>query len=277
MSIARPAGIPALWPPVLPERLVEFTPRTGRAIALPEQRRESLLAVAGKIDDPAAGRGIARGPFQFGKSRHHRRTQRAREMMAPLAPVEAGLAGGAARMGEGLGRYLQALGQEALAFGGEFDFLLVLPQQPLLFHAVEHLHAEIAGEMIVADPRAAQRRILRSGPHPHMAGTRGNALKSLEHAGDIGVGEAVIAVAALFFLLDQAAGLQLRQMRTRGLRGNASLMRQFARGQRAAGHQRRQHVGAGGIADQGGDHRDIRACFHSSMIDEASVSGKRLW
>ena len=76
---------------------------------------------------------------------------------------------------------------------------LLLPHQFLLLHAVEHLHAEIAGEMIVADPRAAQRRILRPGAHAHVAGARGEALEALEHAGDIGVGEAIIAVAALLF------------------------------------------------------------------------------
>ena len=131
--------------------------------------------------------------------------------------------------------------------------------------------------MIVADPRAAQRRILWPGAHAHVASARGKALEALEHAGDIGIGEAVIAVAALLFLLDQAAGLQLRQMRACGLRRDAGLVREFARGQRAAGHQRRQHVGAGGIADQRGDHGDIGTCFHSSIITEALTSIKRLF
>src|SRR5216684_3081928 len=66
-------------------------------------------------------------------------------------------------------------------------------------------------------------------------------------------------------------------MRTRGLRGDAGLVRQLAGGQRAAGHQRRQHVGARGIADQCCDHGDVGACFHSSMIAEALTSIKRLF
>src|ERR1700722_5819867 len=134
-------------------------------------------------------------------------------MMAPLAPVEAGLALGTAWMGEALRRYLQGLGQETLALRGQLDVVLALSQHPLLLHAVEHLHAKIAGEMVVADPRAAQRRILRPGADAQGAGARGKPLKALQHARDIRVGEAVIAVAALLFLLDQAAGLQLRQMR----------------------------------------------------------------
>jgi hypothetical protein len=83
-------------------------------------------------------------------------------------------------------------------------------------------------------------------------------------------------VTALFLRLDQAAGLELCQMRTRGLRRDARLVRQLARGQRAAAHQCGQHVGAGGIADERGDHGDVRACFHSSMIAEAFTSIKRV-
>ena len=70
---------------------------------------------------------------------------------------------------------------------------------------------EIAGEMIVADPCVAQRRVLRSGPHPHVTGAGGKALEALEHGGDIGVAEAIIAVAALLLLFDQPAGLELGQ------------------------------------------------------------------
>ena len=76
--------------------------------------------------------------------------------------------------------------------------------------------------------------------------------------------------------VDQAAGFEFRQMRTRGLRRDAGLVRQLARGQRAAGHQRRQHVGARGIADERGDHGNVGACFHSSMIAEALTTGKRV-
>src|SRR6266852_1063463 len=244
---------------------------------IPEQRREPLLAVAGEIDDAAAGGSVARRPFQFGEPRHHRSTERAGEMMAPLAPIKTGLADRPARMAKAFSGYLQGFGQETLALGGQLDVLFPLPDQPLIFHAVEHLHAEIAGEMIVANPRAAQRRILWSRAHAHVTGTRRETCEAFEHAGDIGAGEAIIAVAALFLRFNQAAGFQLRQMRTRGLRRDAGLVCQLARGQGAAGHQRRQHVGTGGIADQCGDHGDIGACFHSSMITEASASIKRLY
>ncbi len=112
-------------------------------------------------------------------------------------------------MGKHPGVDLQRIGHEPLALGGQFDRLLALAHQLLLLHAVEHLHAEIAGEVIVANPRAAQRRILWPGANAHMTGARGKARKPLQNAGDVGAGKAIIAVAALFLGLDQAAGFQL--------------------------------------------------------------------
>jgi hypothetical protein len=52
-----------------------------------EQFHEALLAISAEVHDPAAGRAVARGPFQFGEARHHGRAQRAGEVMAPFTPV----------------------------------------------------------------------------------------------------------------------------------------------------------------------------------------------
>jgi hypothetical protein len=243
---------------------------------LTEQGREPFLAVAGEIDNATAWGGIARRPFQFGEAGQDRGAERARKMMTSLAPVEAGPAQRAARMAERIGRDLQAIGKETFALGGQFDVLLALTHEALLLHAVEHLHPEIAGEMIVADPGAAQRRVLWSGSHPHVAGAGREALEAFEYGGDIGVAEAIIAVAALLFLFDQPSGLELGKVRTRGLRRDARLVGELAGGQRATGHQRRQHVGARGVANQGCDHRDVGARFHTSTIDEALASIKRV-
>src|SRR4051794_29644371 len=103
--------------------------------------------MAAEVDDTAARGRIARCPFQFREARHDRRTQGAREMMAPLAPVQASLANGPAGMAERVGEYLQVLLEETRAFGGQFDILLFLPQQLLLLHAVQHLHPEVAGKV----------------------------------------------------------------------------------------------------------------------------------
>src|SRR5579859_2039647 len=109
--------------------------------AVPEQRRKAPLTVAAEMDDPAAWGGIARGPFQFGEPRHQGCAEGAGEMMAPLAPVEAGLAYRAAGMSEHRGIDLQRLGQEPATLAGQFDVVLALVDHFLPFHAVEHLHA----------------------------------------------------------------------------------------------------------------------------------------
>jgi len=249
---------------------------TGRAaekklLAIPKQRRKTLLTVTAELHDPAAGNWVSGCPFQFGEARHQGGAERAGEMMAPLAPVEAGLAYRAARMGEHVGIDLKRPGHEALALCGQFDVVLVLAHELLPLHAVEHLHAEIACQMVVANPRAAQRRVLRSSADAHVTGAGGEPRKALEHPGDVGIGEAIVAVTALLFLLDQPATLELSEMGTCGLRRDAGLMGEFGCGQGAACHQRGEHVGAGGIADQRGDHGDIGTCFHTSMIAETSV------
>ena len=224
-----------------------------------------------KLTTRLPGVAIARRPFQFGEAGHERRPQRAGQMMPPLAPVEAGPAQRAARMGQRVGGDLQAYRSGSAR-----------PRRSVRCPACAAAAGAAAsccrasarrdrrpddrsrpGRGAAPDPSArcapACGRRARRGPR----GLRARAATS-------GSAEAIIAVAALLFLLDQPAGLELRQMRTRGLRRDAGLVRQLARGQRAAGHQRRQHVGAGGIADQSGDHRDIGTCFHPSMLAEAS-------
>src|SRR5580692_2783150 len=104
---------------------VPKSPRLAGTVS--KQRRKPPFAVTAEIDDAAAGRGVACRPFQFGEARHHGSAQRAGEVMAPFAPVEAGLAHRPARMRQHVRCYLQALGQESLALGGQLDFLLFLP------------------------------------------------------------------------------------------------------------------------------------------------------
>lgn len=116
--------------------------------------------------------------------------------------------------------------------------------------------------MVVADPGHAQGRILWPGAHAHMTGTAGDIHQSLQQGGDIRPGETEILVPALL-LHDQHAGrFQFRKMAAGGLGGDAGLLCQFAGRQGAAVHQGGQHVGAGRIAEQGGDRRNGGTFFH---------------
>ena len=128
-----------------------------------------------------------------------------------------------------------------------------------LHEAIEQLHAHFAGEMVVADARLAQRGIGGPGARAQMAGARAATpiiFSSISATSCIG--EPKIAMASLFHGGDQAAGLQLGQMGTRRLRGDARFVGELAGGQRLAAHQRRQHVGARGIAGQRGNRGDAR-------------------
>ena len=135
----------------------------------------------------------------------------------------------------------------ANVFSGPGDDPFVLDER------VEERDAEFAGEVIVAKPRVAQRRLFRAGTRAQRLGARGDAHQRFEQARDVGIRETVIAMAPLRFDGDEAGVVELAQMRARGLLGDAGFEREFSRGERHAVQQGRQHVGACGIADHGGD------------------------
>src|ERR1044072_3067039 len=160
-----------------------------------EQRGKLLLAVAGKIDDAVAGR--AARPFQLVEPVQDRGAQRAGEMTAPRAPVETALAQRPPRLRDVGDVDLQFSSDEFLALAGQRDLVPPAPYALPPRHPVQPLHPEIAGEMIVADPGAAQCRILWPGADAQMADARGQSHQSLQHGRDVGPGETVVAVAAL--------------------------------------------------------------------------------
>jgi hypothetical protein len=141
---------------------------------------------------------------------------------------------------------------------------------------IEHLHAELARQMIVANARMAHRGIGWTGTRAQMARARGDAHHRLQHVHHIVIGEAEIAVSPLLHARDQPAAFQLGQMRTGGLHGNARLVGKLGCGQRLSGQQRGQHVGARGIARKGGNGCDGRAFLHGSMVVEAFTPAQAL-
>src|SRR5579864_776743 len=143
IHVLNEAGREKTWMPGINPGMTTFDVR-ALLVTIPEKRRKALLALAGELHHPAAGRRVARGPFQFGETLQQRRAQGAGEMMAALAPVEAGLADRTARMVERVSIDLQRAFEEAFALARQFDVVLVLAHQLLPPQAVEHLHAEIA-------------------------------------------------------------------------------------------------------------------------------------
>ena len=129
---------------------------------------------------------------------------------------------------------------------------------PLRQEPVQHRHGLFAGQMVVTDARLAHGPVARARPRAPRADRFRHAHDCFQHRRDARLRQRIIAVATLGRELEQAAVRQFCEMRARGLLRDASLQRQLARRQRAAIHQRGQHVGTGRIADQAGDVGEIR-------------------
>ena len=147
-------------------------------------------------------------------------------MAAAVAPIEAGFAQGAAELFERF-KINGELFKEALSALGEAEALILRCEEIFREQAVHHLHAEIAREMVVADSRMAERRVLRAGPGAEMSLLRGEAHHRLQQAADIVIGKREIAVPPLLALNEQTAGLHFRKMRAGRLRGNARFAREL--------------------------------------------------
>jgi hypothetical protein len=126
--------------------------------------------------------------------------------------------------------------------------------------------------MVVAGARPTQFRIARAGANAKMARARGNRHQRLQRMRDIRIGQTEVSVPALALDCDQRGLLETVEMPADRRETQACFLRQFRHGERRACEQRHQHVGAGRIADQRGDNRDIGTFFHSLRIPEVSTS-----
>jgi hypothetical protein len=128
---------------------------------------------------------------------------------------------------------------------------------------------EFARQMVVADPRLPERRILRPGSGARQSAPGGEPHHGFQKRADIIIGKGKIAMPSLSALDQEVGAFELPEVGTRRLDGHPGLRGQFARGQRPAGHQRGQHVGARRIADQRAQLGYVRTFFHTSMLVEA--------
>lgn len=191
----------------------------------------------------------AAGPAEVIEAGEEGGAEGAGEVAAAVAPIEAGFAQGAAELFERF-KINGELFKEALSALGEAEALILRCEEIFREQAVHHLHAEIAREMVVADSRMAERRVLRAGPGAEMSLLRGEAHHRLQQAADIVIGKREIAVPPLLALNEKAAGLHFREVGAGRLRGNARFARELARRQCLAREQRGQHVGPRRFPDQ---------------------------
>jgi len=150
-------------------------------------------------------------------------------------------------MGERFSRYLQAVRHEPLALAVSSIACFACGEPAAAFHAVEHPARRDRPQLVISKSA----RGAAPDPSDRCACACDGACaspKTLEHAGDIGPVEAIVAVAAASLRLDQAAGFELRRCELAVWRRAPAWCASSLASACAAGHQRRQHVGARGIA-----------------------------
>ena len=137
-----------------------------------------------------------------------------------------------------------------------------------LHHPVGYADGDLSRKMVVAGTGVPERLVTRADRQwraGFAAENSGYRHDAFQHLGNRGRGQAVIAVPSLVFDRQQAGFRQPRQMTAGRLGRDAGRACQFRRRQSPSVHQRGQHVGAGGIADQGGGLGDGAGAQHAVL------------
>ncbi|KFJ73885.1 hypothetical protein DK45_4852 [Bordetella bronchiseptica] len=197
-----------------------------------------------------------------------RRAQRAAQVRAACAPVQAGIGVAAPLAADGAQVQPQA-GQRRRAGRGDPVIASIGLQPALRQHGVVQAHRHRAGHVVVAGAGVAQRPgrggLERRARH---AGHHQQRFQRLRH---VGVGQLVVAVLALHGQLDQALRAQAGEVRARAGGADVGQRGQFGRGPRAAVEQAAQHARACGIRNRRGDGGQAGVgvvCVHGSPISE---------
>src|SRR5689334_22094652 len=117
-------------------------------------------------------------------------------MIATDAPVETGLAHRPPRAADGV-EVNAELDTEVLSARRQHQLGVGKIKHLPLRQMIEHAHAEIAGEVVVANPRLAHLRIFWAGADTVVAGVIGKTGERLECRRDLRIFQAEVAMTAL--------------------------------------------------------------------------------
>src|SRR6185437_14795063 len=176
--------------------------------------------------------------------------QRPGEVMLPLRPVEA-LAREAAAGGLDAAQ-VDTDSRQPLGAGG-CDFEQPVVSRPEVLAALERArqrHADLPGQMVVAAATESQPLRLRAQCPAADLRLRSDRGQVLDRLRDMRARQPVVPVPALDLERQQTSGQKLRQMRARGLRGDACRIRQLTCRQRAPIEQGGEHYGARRVRQQ---------------------------
>ena len=148
-------------------------------------------------------------------------------------------------------------------------------QHAVVDEAGHERHAEPAGQVVVARARGADG--VRPGALAQRAHRRlrCDAGQRLQGPGDVGPGEAEVAMAPVALGDHEAAVDELSQVHARRGGRDARLRGQHAGGQLAAVGQRAQHAGAARIADEGAHRGEIGVPGHAPRVASATLRPRR--
>ena len=149
----------------------------------------------------------------------------------------------------------------------------------MLAQAVEYEHAQVAGQMVIAHPRLAHRRITWPGLDPHGLTTQPvrQAHEALDHARHVMVGDAEVPMPARVLDGHEPGIDEFREMRARGLFGHRRGPSQLAGGHRPPGHETHQDRSPRPVTDEPGNARNAGGLVHSSIIAEPFTPDKSLY
>ena len=229
-------------------------------------------AAVGLLDlGPADGRdgeraavALARDPAQIEEPVRDRGADRACEMRAPLAPVDAGTAERAPAAARG-GQVDSQFVEEHLARLGDDAAIVAELDVAMLLQRVGERDAKLASDVVVAHACLAHRVVDANGAQPRRCDCR-DRRDAFQHLRDMRSGEPEVTVAALLRRGDQVGGAELAEMPARGLRRDVRRIGELARRQRAPVEQRAQDVGAGGITHQCRNRGHIENFAHGNNI-----------
>jgi hypothetical protein len=188
-------------------------------------------------------------------------------MVPALAPIETRPAEGALLPRQSFGIDTK-LAEQSPARCGEIESVGARRQCAAPQQALEDAHANLASEVVVADPGFSQRRLARARSSSHGAGAERDAHQRLEQLRDIPIGEAEVTVPPLAFDRHEPRLDELREMGADRLLRHAGEIGKLRRGKRPTRQQSGENFRPGMIADERGDADDVRAVFHGSMLSE---------
>jgi len=198
-------------------------------------------------------------------------------MRAAFAPIQAWAAEQAFRPLAGRGHGAEPV-QENLPGIGDGAAIAIKFDAALANQRIGNTNPESSGEVVVAGPSQPESLVTRPsadrGPHWAVARPAGKLRYGLQQVCDVSGRKPMEAVPPMLFHEDQARIQQPCKVPARGLRGDASLAREFACSQRSAIHQGVQHACPSRVPDQGANLGESIGAEHGARSKQrAACSG----